>query len=61
MGGRKDEKMRFEHDTRTVTLEELEKLLCQMLGLGELHDRGCYVNGVWMSPESIMEYIKERV
>ena len=39
-----------------LTLEEIKKALIEMYG--EITDRGCFVNGKWMSLEQIIEILK---
>ena len=56
------ELMKYESDDRTLTMEDLEKILCKVYGSSE-YDResGCYHNGKWFSVDNILEAVSDYI
>ena len=56
------ELMKYETDERTLTMEDLEKILCKVYGTSE-YDResGCYHNGKWFSIDNILEVVSDYI
>lgn len=57
-----DEPMKYESDERTLTMEDLEKILCKEYGASE-YDResGCYHDHKWFSIDNILSTVSEYV
>ena len=54
--------MKYDGDTRSLTIEELEKILVRTFGGGEYErTAGCYLNGRWVSVDSILEKVSENI
>ena len=58
-----DAPMQYESDERTLTMEDLEKILCKEYGASE-YDRtagcGCY-GGKWFSIDNILNVVSDYV
>lgn len=54
--------MQYAGDDRTLTMERLEEILCEVYGDSE-YDRtsGCYHGRKWLSVDSILEAVSRRV
>lgn len=54
------ELMKYESDERTLTMKDLERILCKEYGTSE-YDRvsGCYSDGKWFSIDNILDTVAD--
>lgn len=52
--------MRYKNDERTLTMKDLERILCKEYGTSE-YDResGCYHDGKWFSIDEILNTVAD--
>lgn len=52
--------MNYEKDTRTLTIEELEKILIAAYGNSN-RSSGCFNNGKWFSIDDILSIVSDSI